>query len=834
MVKKIILILIIWSLIDGVQAQEQNKLGGTIAVKKYFSVPIQPIINQLKNANDDTAKVGSLMKLCSYYYYRRSQKFNDLDSVLIYAKKAKEISESLKYKDGVNEANFLFCKTYAAQNNVDKALPYLSVTAKDQQIRLLIVMGEHYLYLPGETKSNLAKAFPYLSKANGLSDVIRSPYWKNESLAVLGKYYFENGEFAKGEKSFLEIIGFFKKAGNKSAEAHWWEDLGRYSPDNDSTFMHVIASLQNSRNLYHEINDLKSEEGVLEEIGEVYEEHHQYAPAVKHLEIAANILTSLKIKNHILLYLILAETNYYMGNLDKALYYNFGAIKNMEEFNDSHRIFFAYLSIGEIYQQIGQHENSIKYYKLALDNVAIINDLYNYFICKNICQELILQGKPRQALAFLSEFIAKKPPVRYSDQESIAIAFGDCYQALKQFDLAEKYYLKMIALDQLAREQVKNEILQQFTITGAPAYYTITKFYVRQKRFNLAAKYLQRALTVSIPPPALLKDIKLLEFKIDSASGNYIPAINSYEQHIVIKDSIFNDSKIKQLAQLQVSYQTTERLKDIQLLQGEKKLQTRQLEQSAQAKKFYVAGIIMLFGILGLGFSRYRIKQQNNKLLVGKNAEISVKNSELERLLRDNDWLMKEVHHRVKNNLQIVMSLLSSQSAYLQDEAALNAVLESQHRVQAMSLIHQKLYRSDNISHIFMPEYIKELIDYLINSFKVRQEILFELTIDPMHLDVLHAVPIGLILNEAITNAIKYGFPYGKDDRIIIRLNRTASDEVSMIIADNGRGLPLDFDIHKKTSFGLALMNGLIEELGGVLKLESLKGTAISFAFKTA
>src|ERR1700733_11864993 len=98
--------------------------------------------------------------------------------------------------------------------------------------------------------------------------------------------------------------------------------------------------------------------------------------------------------------------------------------------------------------------------------------------------------------------------------------------------------------------------------------------------------------------------------------------------------------------------------------------------------------------------------------------EISGKNAILEGLLRDNKWLMRELHHRVKNNMQMVMSLLSSQAAYLKDEVAIKTVTESQHRIQAMSLIHQKLYKSNNVSDIYMPEYIYELVDYLKESFR--------------------------------------------------------------------------------------------------------------------
>ena len=127
-------------------------------------------------------------------------------------------------------------------------------------------------------------------------------------------------------------------------------------------------------------------------------------------------------------------------------------------------------------------------------------------------------------------------------------------------------------------------------------------------------------------------------------------------------------------------------------------------------------------------------------------------------LLKDKEWLIKEVHHRVKNNLQMVISLLNSQSIYLNDEAAVVAIQESQRRMHAMSLIHQKLYQSENVGVIDMRAYINEFISYLKDIFETGSSIRFEQDVDPIKLDVGQAVPVGLILNEVITNSIKYAF----------------------------------------------------------------------------
>lgn len=252
-----------------------------------------------------------------------------------------------------------------------------------------------------------------------------------------------------------------------------------------------------------------------------------------------------------------------------------------------------------------------------------------------------------------------------------------------------------------------------------------------------------------------------------------------------------------------------------------------------------MACLIILLLVIFIICIRYVEKQRSNRLLKKQKDEIDKKNSQLEHIVKEKtdlliakEWLLKEVHHRVKNNLQIVMSLLNSQTTYLKDEAALSAVMESRHRVQAMSLIHQKLYKSDNVSNIAMVDYIKSLIEYLKESFKTKLTIYFELQIDPIDLDITQAIPVGLILNELVTNAIKYAFPYSENDRITISFFKSDIDEISLIVADNGRGLSKEFDAPNSNSFGMKLIQGLTDDLNGKFFISSTSGTLVKIVFK--
>jgi two-component sensor histidine kinase len=212
-------------------------------------------------------------------------------------------------------------------------------------------------------------------------------------------------------------------------------------------------------------------------------------------------------------------------------------------------------------------------------------------------------------------------------------------------------------------------------------------------------------------------------------------------------------------------------------------------------------------------------------------SEIAKQNLSLNHLVNEKDWLVKEIHHRVKNNLQIVMSLLNSQSAYIDNGPALTAIHDSQHRVHAMSLIHQKLYNTENLSSIDISLYTRELASYLADSFNTGQRIRFEYEVEPLELDVSQAVPLGLILNEAITNSIKYAFPGNRDGVIHISLSNTAAHHCLLTVSDNGVGMPVHSMDKKKGSLGMSLMAGLSEDLDGSFSIENKNGTVIRILF---
>jgi two-component sensor histidine kinase len=201
-------------------------------------------------------------------------------------------------------------------------------------------------------------------------------------------------------------------------------------------------------------------------------------------------------------------------------------------------------------------------------------------------------------------------------------------------------------------------------------------------------------------------------------------------------------------------------------------------------------------------------------------------------LVEEKERLLRDIHHRVKNNLQIVMSLLDSQAASLRDQAALAAIQESQHRVQAIALIHQKLYQSEGLARIPMRSYIQDVADYLQEAYGLPDNVQLVLSVEAFELDVMQAVPLGLIINEAISNVFKYAFPGGRRGSVRLSLGRLDKDTCQLIIADDGVGLPAGYLPAHNRSLGMTLLHGFSRQLGGKLSITSPPGTTISLVFR--
>ena len=252
--------------------------------------------------------------------------------------------------------------------------------------------------------------------------------------------------------------------------------------------------------------------------------------------------------------------------------------------------------------------------------------------------------------------------------------------------------------------------------------------------------------------------------------------------------------------------------------------QDKIISQQKRTKVLYIILTALLAIIL---FGLFYFFRKNKK----RNQQLEVLNTTLDTKNQQNELLLKEIHHRVKNNLELVKCLIELQSAQLEDSATKDAMIASQNRIQSMGIIHQKLYQGENLGSIDMKDYFINLGDGILDTFDAEDKVKIECAMEQLELDVDTAVPIGLIVNELLTNALKYAFPEDSNGKIKISLIQSNKETLTLKVVDNGIGKTIK-TTPKGTGFGSQLIKLLTQQLNGNMEETHENGTSVVFQFK--
>jgi two-component system, sensor histidine kinase PdtaS len=263
-------------------------------------------------------------------------------------------------------------------------------------------------------------------------------------------------------------------------------------------------------------------------------------------------------------------------------------------------------------------------------------------------------------------------------------------------------------------------------------------------------------------------------------------------------------------------------------LSTEVQLTKKQVSLAIKAKNetlqmFFILGICFLLIISTVIFFAYRYQSRLNQVLTLQKEAIQRKNEQIASSLKDKEILLKEVHHRVKNNLQIISSLLNLQARNISDENSLLAIEEGKERIQAIALIHQQLYQGTDISRISIENYLKELSAQLLYSHTTPgAPIEIEIRAKGIMINLDTSVPLGLIANELFTNAYKHAFDKKLDAKILVNINQIENQNNYLLtFEDNGKGLPSDFSWDSDETLGVEIINALVEQLDGDINYET-------------
>ena len=586
-----------------------------------------------------------------------------------------------------------------------------------------------------------------------------------------------------------------------------------------------LDKLRAEINLYRQARNIDSEVAARKQLADYLYSSGKFTLADNELLQVIDILHKSGNDRVCHVYLTLSEMNRYRGSYEKALLYATKCVENAELYKDTANTGIFYGEIALVYDELGRSEESSLWYRKTLEKrIQTKKDGNIIFRTAGfLIRQLIKLKRSKEALALMDSVVAVKSPQNSLEKGIIAQNYAYCFDGLKRYREAEKYFLTMSAF--YKGTTVEREII-------SIANMDLGRFYLQRGQFKKAHTYLDTALIYRADDRLLdVRDLFQMLFTADSALANYAAAVKDLRQYQVLNDSIFNERKSRQIEELTIQYETEKKEQSIRFLEKEGRLQQNRLIQVQNTGSWILGVAILLMIIVGLLINHSRLKQRTNRELQVQQKQIEKKNHSLQGLVAEKEWLVREIHHRVKNNFHMVMGLLRTQSEYLQGEEAIQAVTESQQRIQAMSLVHQKLYQSDNLSAINMAHYIHELVDYLKDSFRTGRTIQFNLQIEPVNLDVSHCVPLGLILNEAITNSLKHAFPDKKEGVINISFKRTWQNHFQLSIKDNGVGLPETIDSKKQASMGMKLMRGLSGDIDATFQIKNNGGTEIVLDF---
>ncbi len=507
----------------------------------------------------------------------------------------------------------------------------------------------------------------------------------------------------------------------------------------------------------------------------------------------------------------------YLAKPDSALYFYQEAIKLKKSIKDLNGIGSVYSNIGVMYYFQNDFEKAIYYYNKAQQQYELtknekgISGIYN-----NLGAIYRQQKKYEQAIASYESSLKIKE--KLGDSTGISNALGNLgavYQYMGDYNKAEKFLFKSIFIDSLRSN--KSSLVSSFITLAEVNYY--------RKNYKEAQKNLERALILSKEVNAIhyMDDAYRLYSTIDSVSGDYKSALTNYQLYEYYKGLVSQQDRSQQLDKLETIFLTKEKEQQIKLLNANAEIKELKIkEQKEQLIIFVVVSTLLILLLIAFVWAYKNIRK--------KGRELQLKNEIINSTLNEKEILLKEIHHRVKNNLQVVSSLLSVQSRYIKDEKALDAINESRERVNAISLLHQEIYSNEVLKRINAASYLSNLAFRIGGAMDLKKNVGLHLDIDEIQLDIDQMIPLGLIVNELLTNSYKYGCS-NPAPQIEFSFKANAN-KILLVIKDNGKGIAVEKANEESDSLGLKLVKLFSAKLKGELKIENNNGTIITLNFE--
>lgn len=558
-----------------------------------------------------------------------------------------------------------------------------------------------------------------------------------------------------------------------------------------------------------------------DKLSEIYLNQAELDLALEQIDLAKQIY--IEQKNFLALGRLLLKEGtalYAMGKYLESIEKVFQAADYFSNGNENQQLAFSYLQIGTTYLYIDYFENAKQYYQLAAEKFLYIGDTLGYHVCNaNLGLVELEEENYKDALAIFKSshptiLKSKRPLIVGTSLRYIGIVF----LGLNELDSAA-FYLK---------KALKNDLSFQYNVGIASNFLSLTEVAYKKQDYQKAKMLIDSTKKYRVSGEDFELDADYFKYAAMTLDqlGSYKESSELFKKHIQLQDSLNKEqqqiSKIAQRENKKLLF-TKEKL-----TQAEFEQELREEEIKTQQLLILVISIVAVSALFFAG-----TLSSSNRKIKKLNQALKEKQDQLELELNANQALLKEVHHRVKNNLQVISSMLSIQSSSISDKETQTILMECKSRILSMSLIHESLYKKEGKKASLFSTYIKELLPQLLETYHLDEnKVELRMNIEDLELSLDDSIPCGLIINEVVTNTLKHAFPDDTEGEIYIEMKQEGSYN-NLKLADNGIGIPEDIKAEEQGSFGFLLIYTLAEQLEADIKLDtSPKGTVFNIKWE--
>lgn len=570
-------------------------------------------------------------------------------------------------------------------------------------------------------------------------------------------------------------------------------------------------ALLESEKLFQQAGLERENAEIKNRLGVLYRRLGDFKLSIRYFDEALVIANKFKLINSLAnIYMNKANTLNECASYDESIKNHLESIRLKEKMNDLRGLATSYNNLGNVYTYIGQYQEALNYYqqtRVIHERLKPLNKTSLALSYDNIATSFIALKNYDSVEIFFSKAIQLFTET--SDRSGLAFShhnFGRYFLEIKKYTESLSYLEK--ALEYREGSLLMNDEASTRNLIGV----VLGKL----NRHKEAEQYLLKALALAKNRSnGLQKEIYQSLATHYNKIGDFEKASEYQSKYFIAKDSLLFASEAMNMVKERSNYELEKKEIALQLSAKEKQLDKLKINDRNKTIGLLAAGVLLLILIIGMGAYNLRRNQKTNQQLITKNEKI--------------ETLIKELHHRVKNNLQVVSGLLALQSNRLENESAKEAMDAGRSRVDAMALIHQKLYMNESLASVNIEMYINNLASSLALSYGFPETtIKTKVVLKQKEIDVDIAIPIGLVINELVTNSFKHAFSEVEHALINISLVDVERGSYQLEIADNGIGDVRIVDNHE--SFGMKLVSTLVEQLKGTITKVNDSGTSYKIA----